>query len=94
MIRTKSEFCVTQVRPELDTHGHCGQHLSLGGAVTSLRGIESATTVSDHVLHVTLNLTQYTAQTKIAGIRIKNILSGLGWKSEDWRVNECIPGEY
>ena len=91
MILSKSEFCATQVRPELDTHGHHGQHLSLGGAVTSLRGTESATTVSDHALHVTLSLAQYTAQTKIAGIRIKNILSGLVWKSEDWRVYECIP---
>ena len=86
MICTKSEFGARQVRPELDTHGYCGQHLSFGGAVTSLRGMESAATVSDHALNVALDLAQYTTQAKITGIRIKNILSGLSGKSEDWRV--------
>ena len=91
MVCTKSEFGATQVRPELDTHGYCGQHLSFGGAVTALKGTESATTVSDHVLNVVMDLAQYTAQAKITGIRIKNILSGLSGKSEDWRMYECVP---
>ena len=84
MICTKSEFGPTQVRPELDTHGYCGQHLSFGGAVTSLRGTESATTVRDHAFNVILDLAQYTTQAKITGIRIKNILVGKA------RIGACM----
>ena len=52
MIHTESEFGTTQVRPELDTHSYCGQHLSFGDAVT----LKSATAVSDHALNIVLNL--------------------------------------
>ena len=86
MIRTESEFGPTQVRPELDTHGYCGQHLSFAGAVTSLRGTESATTVSDHVLNIALDLAQHSTQSKITSICVENILSSLSGKSEDWCV--------
>ena len=86
MIRTESEFGPTQVRPELDTHSYCGQHLAFSGAVTSLRGTKSVTAVSDHSLNMVLDLAQHSTQSKITSICVANILSGLSGKSEDWCV--------
>ena len=91
MIRAKNEFGATQVRPELDAHGYSGQYLVFSGAVTSLRGPKGATTVGNNVFYIVLDLAQHSTKANIASVCIKNVLSGLSQKSEDWGVYKWRP---
>ena len=88
MICAKSEFGATQIRPELDAQGHSSQHLTFSCAVTSLRGPKGANAVSDDTLHIILDLTQDTTQTKITGVSFQNVLTGLRRKSQYRSVDE------
>ena len=88
MIRAKSEFGATQIRPELEAHGHSSQHLAFSCVVTSLRGPKGVTAVSDDTLHIILDLTQDTTQTKITGVSVQNVLTGLRRKSQYRSMDE------
>ena len=58
------------------------------GIITSLRGPKGATAVSDDTLHIILDLTQDTTQTKITGVSVQNVLTGLRRKSQYRCVDE------
>ena len=57
-------------------------------AVTSLRGPKGATAVSDDTLHIILDLTEDPTQTKITGVGVQDVLSGLRRKSQYRGVGE------
>ena len=85
-----NESSAAQVRTKLYTHGNGRQHLSFGGAVSTLRRPESTTAVSNDPFLVILDLAKYSTQAKITSICIQYVVPGLSRKSQNGGSDERI----